>query len=410
MVCSVTEGEDKPLKYPLMFRACELVRRQQDRPAPAPRLRPRQASSHNLDAVNPGVERDAGAARARARASRRGATGCPRCRRAQGGRRGVTRGGQQAPARIDLLRGAHRGQRAPSSRPRPSASRGCCHRMAERFARGGRLVALGRSPAARSDVRHVAVEFVHPVIVGKRALPAIGLSPRGRAADRAGRRWSPSPTTSRSPSAPTSRTAETVAALALRARARLPDDRLRARRAPSGSSSRPSRGPVRAPGAGRDALPRALGAGARVLRPPRPARGPRGARRSTTPARRASSTRSWPSASTTSRRSSRTCARSVLMKAEEVGDAARADARPRAREALLAAAAGAARALRRRAASCWRSATAARRPTRWTWSPTSAPPPAAAGPPRPAIDLTEDPAILTAIANDIGVEAIFRAR
>jgi hydrogenase nickel incorporation protein HypB len=25
MVCSVAEGEDKPLKYPLMFRACELV-------------------------------------------------------------------------------------------------------------------------------------------------------------------------------------------------------------------------------------------------------------------------------------------------------------------------------------------------------------------------------------------------
>ncbi|HTE60910.1 MAG TPA: SIS domain-containing protein [Solirubrobacteraceae bacterium] len=54
-----------------------------------------------------------------------------------------------------------------------------CHRMAERFARGGRLVALGRSPAARSDVRHVAVEFVHPVIVGKRALPAIGLAAEG---------------------------------------------------------------------------------------------------------------------------------------------------------------------------------------------------------------------------------------
>ncbi|MGO9819044.1 MAG: SIS domain-containing protein, partial [Solirubrobacteraceae bacterium] len=47
--------------------------------------------------------------------------------------------------------------------------------MAERFARGGRLIALGLSPAARSDVRHVAVEFVHPVIVGKRALPALGL-------------------------------------------------------------------------------------------------------------------------------------------------------------------------------------------------------------------------------------------
>ena len=52
-----------------------------------------------------------------------------------------------------------------------------CHRMAVRFARGGRLVAFGASPAARSDVRHVAVEFVHPVIVGKRALPAIGLTP-----------------------------------------------------------------------------------------------------------------------------------------------------------------------------------------------------------------------------------------
>jgi D-sedoheptulose 7-phosphate isomerase len=54
-----------------------------------------------------------------------------------------------------------------------------CHRMAERFARGGRLVAFGASPAARSDSRHVAVEFVHPVIVGKRALPAIGLAHDG---------------------------------------------------------------------------------------------------------------------------------------------------------------------------------------------------------------------------------------
>jgi D-sedoheptulose 7-phosphate isomerase len=50
-----------------------------------------------------------------------------------------------------------------------------CHRMAERFARGGRLIAAGTAPAARSDVRHVTVEFVHPVIVGKRALPALGL-------------------------------------------------------------------------------------------------------------------------------------------------------------------------------------------------------------------------------------------
>ncbi len=57
----------------------------------------------------------------------------------------------------------------------------CCHRMAERFAAGGRLLALGRSPAARSDARHVAVEFVHPVIVGKRALPALALCAEGGA-------------------------------------------------------------------------------------------------------------------------------------------------------------------------------------------------------------------------------------
>ena len=56
-----------------------------------------------------------------------------------------------------------------------------CHLMAERFARGGRLIAFGGSPAARSDARHVAVEFVHPVIVGKRALPAIGLAGEGGA-------------------------------------------------------------------------------------------------------------------------------------------------------------------------------------------------------------------------------------
>ena len=54
-----------------------------------------------------------------------------------------------------------------------------CHRMAERFARGGRLIAFGRSPAARSDARHIAVEFVHPVIVGKRALPALACAGEG---------------------------------------------------------------------------------------------------------------------------------------------------------------------------------------------------------------------------------------
>jgi D-sedoheptulose 7-phosphate isomerase len=50
-----------------------------------------------------------------------------------------------------------------------------CHAVAERCARGGRLLACATSPAGASDARHVAVEFVHPVIVGKRALPALAL-------------------------------------------------------------------------------------------------------------------------------------------------------------------------------------------------------------------------------------------
>jgi D-sedoheptulose 7-phosphate isomerase len=58
-----------------------------------------------------------------------------------------------------------------------------CQAMAERFLAGGRLLAVGHSPAERSDVRHVTVEFVHPVIVGKRALPALGIAPDGGALD-----------------------------------------------------------------------------------------------------------------------------------------------------------------------------------------------------------------------------------
>lgn len=50
-----------------------------------------------------------------------------------------------------------------------------CWAMARRFARGGRLLAFGAGPAGASDADHVAVEFVHPVIVGKRALPALAL-------------------------------------------------------------------------------------------------------------------------------------------------------------------------------------------------------------------------------------------
>jgi D-sedoheptulose 7-phosphate isomerase len=52
---------------------------------------------------------------------------------------------------------------------------GACHDMALRFHRGGKLVVFGTGGAS-TDAQHVAVEFVHPVIVGKRALPAISLT------------------------------------------------------------------------------------------------------------------------------------------------------------------------------------------------------------------------------------------
>ena len=47
--------------------------------------------------------------------------------------------------------------------------------MADRFARGGRLLAFGDGPHS-TDAQHVEVEFVHPVLVGKSALPALDLS------------------------------------------------------------------------------------------------------------------------------------------------------------------------------------------------------------------------------------------
>src|SRR5918912_1850317 len=56
MVSSVTEGEDKPLKYPLMFRASELVL--VNKPDLLPHLDfDLDKFLYHLDAVNPGVER-----------------------------------------------------------------------------------------------------------------------------------------------------------------------------------------------------------------------------------------------------------------------------------------------------------------------------------------------------------------
>jgi D-sedoheptulose 7-phosphate isomerase len=50
-----------------------------------------------------------------------------------------------------------------------------CHAMALRFHGGGKLMVFGNGGPS-TDAQHVAVEFVHPVIVGKRALPALSLT------------------------------------------------------------------------------------------------------------------------------------------------------------------------------------------------------------------------------------------
>lgn len=50
-----------------------------------------------------------------------------------------------------------------------------CYDMARRFHQGGRLLVFGNGGPS-TDAQHVSVEFVHPVVVGKRALPAMSLT------------------------------------------------------------------------------------------------------------------------------------------------------------------------------------------------------------------------------------------
>ena len=188
MVCSITEGEDKPLKYPLMFRACELVI--VNKIDLLPHL------DVDLDLLL-GEHRRGQPGRAAAAHQRAHRRGRQRAARLAGGGGGPGDGSRRE------LRGPHRGPRAPAGGPagEPHAGerallrgRGGAHRAP--VPRDGGAVRArrpadrrrGGSPGARSDARHVAVEFVHPVIVGKRALPAIALTDPGPPA-----RWPGSP-------------------------------------------------------------------------------------------------------------------------------------------------------------------------------------------------------------------------
>ncbi len=51
----------------------------------------------------------------------------------------------------------------------------CLRAVAERFQAGGRLFAMGNGGSA-CDAQHVAVEFQHPIIEKRRALPAVALA------------------------------------------------------------------------------------------------------------------------------------------------------------------------------------------------------------------------------------------
>ncbi len=50
----------------------------------------------------------------------------------------------------------------------------CARALAERFADGGRLFVFGNGGSA-CDAQHVAVEFQHPIVEKRRALPAVAL-------------------------------------------------------------------------------------------------------------------------------------------------------------------------------------------------------------------------------------------
>ncbi|HEY2669876.1 MAG TPA: SIS domain-containing protein [Rugosimonospora sp.] len=52
---------------------------------------------------------------------------------------------------------------------------GAARSMADRFHRGGKLIVFGNGGPG-TDAQHVAVEFMHPVVIGKPALPAVSLT------------------------------------------------------------------------------------------------------------------------------------------------------------------------------------------------------------------------------------------
>lgn len=73
---------------------------------------------------------------------------------------------------------ARREQVAAAAADQADAIAGMCHQVARRFLAGGKILAFGNG-GPTTDAQHVSVEFVHPVIVGKKALPAVSLNADG---------------------------------------------------------------------------------------------------------------------------------------------------------------------------------------------------------------------------------------
>ena len=85
-------------------------------------------------------------------------------------------GAARGPARDAILRKARESaelmQRVAGEQA--GAIEACCQALAERLGAGGRLFVMGNGGSA-CDAQHLAVEFQHPIIEKRRALPAVCL-------------------------------------------------------------------------------------------------------------------------------------------------------------------------------------------------------------------------------------------
>ena len=299
MVCSVTEGEDKPLKYPLMFRACELVVDQQDRPASPISITISSA------APQPRVGQPEAPSSARERQDRRGSRRPSRLA-LRGGGAGGRRGCDRRRARREAARRMRSARRSgprrigASSRPRRTRWRAAATGWpsdlpaAGGWSRWGLAGGALRRPPRRGRVRP-SRDRRQTGAAGDRPSPArearsaqVGADRRARRhRDRLRRRGARRRRLRRRSASARERGCLTIAF------------------APCGAEwefDPPSDDPFVRQELAETALPRALGARPRVLRASRPARGPRGGPGPRRRRTRASSTRSSPRARRTSRR------------------------------------------------------------------------------------------------------------